>query len=440
MVDQRSSHNSIVKSKKKKLYSMKFASNTLSLLVLASPVRTSLCRALSTVATPPTTKASSSSSKAGTGVHAPVGKDGEGEYTAATKGCFDVIQTATPAILEEIVKQKGRSTGSEAYHIADYGTADAGTSLGLLSSMVKTVRKEQSENKEVVIHYEDQLTNEWQSVFRHALGLKSVDDAYGNPIETPFARGNVYPEACGIGFHNQCYASNSIDFGFSFTAMHWLSSVTGVTSLQGKPYMHAARCPENPPSSEKEQASKDWKAILEARKNELVKGGRFVCVNFCVSKEGYFLGQTDTGASMWDSFQQAWDQLKEQGHIDEEERLGVSFPSYYRTMDEFLAGIEEVGGYKVVSAEEKLVPCPYRELYVKGGKSDSMTPREYAEWFVPTTRTWSHSTFRDALKAERQDKEDVMNIFWDNYMKLVEKNPKEHGMDYVHAYIVLEKL
>ena len=266
--------------------------------------------------------------------------------------------------------------------------------------------------------------------------MKSVDDAYGNPVETPFALGNVYAEGCGIGFHNQCYASNSIDFGVSFTAMHWLSTCS-VTSLQNKPFMHAARCPEAP-ASEKDQAAKDWKAILQARSNELVKGGRFVCVNFCVSSEGYFLGQTDTGASMWDSFQKAWDQLKEQGLIDEEERLGVSFPSYYRTMEEFMEGIQEVGGFKVVSAQEKLVPCPYRELYVAG--KTNMNEREYAEWFVPTTRTWSHSTFRDALKEDRDDKEEVMAVFWENYMNLVAKNPKVHGMDYVHAYIVLEKL
>ena len=103
-------------------------------------------------------------SKAGTGVHAPVGKDGDGAYTADTKGCFDVIETAKPLVLREIRKQIARTTGSSVYHIADYGTADGGTSMGLLSEMIKTLRQRQDEssNKEVVVHYEDQLTNEWQ--------------------------------------------------------------------------------------------------------------------------------------------------------------------------------------------------------------------------------------------------------------------------------------
>jgi len=381
---------------------------------------------------------STTGTKLGADVHTPVGRDGNGEYTAATKGCFDVIDGATPLVLAEISKQPLRpfGTGSPAFHIADYGTADGGTSLGLLSKMVKAHRDRVGDDtKDIVLHYEDQVTNEWQSVFNHVLGINSVSDAYDNPIETPYALGNVFVEACGVGFHSQCYPSNSIDFGVSFTAMHWLSAFP--SSLRGSKHMHAARCSQ-PPQPEKEQAANDWSSILKARAKELVPGGRFVCVNFCVSGDGYFLGQTDAGVSMWDSFQTAWDTLKEQGLIDEEERLGVSFPNYYRTKDEFVTGINDIPELKLVSIEERIVRCPYRELYVKG--ETGLSAREYAEWFVPTTKSWSHSTFRNALRSERDDKEDVLNQFWENYVALVEKEPKDHGMDYAHVYLILEKI
>jgi SAM-dependent methyltransferase len=215
---------------------------------------------------------------------------------------FDVINTATPLVLNEIKKQPFCSpgVGSSAYHIADYGTADAGTSLGLMSEMVNAVRERAGDDKEVVVHYEDQLTNEWQSVFNHALGLKSVSDAYGKLIPYPYSLQNVFIEACGVGFHNQCYPSSSIDFDVSFTAMHWLSRFP--SSMKGNEKMHAARCIESP-IPEKKQAAEDWKAILKARAKELRPGGRFVCVNFCKNSNGHFLGQTDVGASMWDSFQ-----------------------------------------------------------------------------------------------------------------------------------------
>jgi hypothetical protein len=142
---------------------------------------------------------------------------------------------------------------------------------------------------------------------------------------------------------------------------------------------------------------------------------------------------------MWDSFQSSWNKLKDQNLIDENERLGVSFPSYYRTKDEFVSAVNKITSLKIVSVEEKIVRCPYRELYNKG--DTGLSPREYAEWFTPTTKTWSHSTFRSALRDDRshEDKDKIMDQFWENYIQLVTENPEEHGMDYVHVYLVLEK-
>ncbi len=143
-------------------------------------------------------------------IHAPVGKDGEGAYSASTKGCMDVIQLATPLILDQVKVQSIQP--GRPFHVADYGTADAGTSLGLLSAIVKAVRGREA-GKEVVLHYEDQRGNEWKSVFNHVLGINKVTDAYGKEMQTPYALGNVFVEACGVSFHSQCYPTKSIDLG-----------------------------------------------------------------------------------------------------------------------------------------------------------------------------------------------------------------------------------
>ena len=151
-----------------------------------------------------------------TELHAPIGRDGEGLYTASTKGCFDVIDAATPAVLAQVQKA-ALTTGP--FVIADFGTADAGTSLGLMCQVIDKVRgttniqndgigngvlvkkdhheiallilkilcifvmsdkvRERESGKEVSIMYEDQLQNEWKSVFNHAFGNISVADAYG---------------------------------------------------------------------------------------------------------------------------------------------------------------------------------------------------------------------------------------------------------------------
>ena len=143
---------------------------------------------------------------------------------------------------------------------------------------------------------------------------------------------------------------------------------------------------------------------------------------------------------MWDSFQSAWEKLLSQGLIDDTELKGVSFPNYYRNMEEILEGVDKQPNLKLISAEEKVVRCPYREQYIAG--SSGMTPQEYAKAFVPTTRTWSHSTFKAGLKESRTDeeKEAILEQFWANYEALVAEAPEKHGMDYVHSYVVVEKI
>lgn len=95
----------------------------------------------------------------------------------------------------------------------------------------------------------------------------------------------------------------------------------------------------------------------------------------------------------------------------------------------------------VPPAESTSICSGWAETSWNDGKSNK-SPREYAEWFVPTTKTWSHSTFKSALKCDKceEEKEAIMTQFWENYMSLAEKEPEKHGMDYVHAYIVFEKI
>ena len=49
------------------------------------------CSHLSTTASMVLATPKNTNNAGGAGVHVPVGKDGEGLYTASTKGCFDVI-------------------------------------------------------------------------------------------------------------------------------------------------------------------------------------------------------------------------------------------------------------------------------------------------------------------------------------------------------------
>ena len=55
--------------------------------------------------------------------------------------------------------------------IIDFGTADAGTSMPLMNAVVAQVRAAEGQATPIVIGYEDQTNNDWNSVFRRVHGL-----------------------------------------------------------------------------------------------------------------------------------------------------------------------------------------------------------------------------------------------------------------------------
>jgi hypothetical protein len=99
------------------------------------------------------------------GKHNPFGADGSGYYSDNTKGCYDVIKNASELVLETTDRLlKSNPSATEPFVIADYGTADGGTSMPLMYSVVSHVRSV-SPNRPVIIYYEDQAQNDFKSLF-----------------------------------------------------------------------------------------------------------------------------------------------------------------------------------------------------------------------------------------------------------------------------------
>ena len=62
---------------------------------------------------------------------------------------------------------------SFAFTIADYGSADGGTSMPLIYSCVEELRKLHGSELEILIFYEDQPTNDFTSLFSFVQGMHS---------------------------------------------------------------------------------------------------------------------------------------------------------------------------------------------------------------------------------------------------------------------------
>ena len=66
-----------------------------------------------------------------------------------------------------------------------------------------------------------------------------------------------------------------------------------------------------------------------------------------------------------------------------------------------------------------------------------MSAKEHARRYVPTTRTWSNSTFEAGLDDSRsaEEKSALVDALFEEYEIRVAANPDDHAMDYVHSYL-----
>ena len=72
---------------------------------------------------------------------------------------------------------------------------------------------------------------------------------------------------------------------------------------------------------------------------------------------------------------------------------------------------------------------------------DPGAAKAHAKWYVPTTRTWSNSVFRSALDSSRSEaeKDEIVDEMFRRYEADVAVAPQDHGMDYIHAHIHIQK-
>ena len=376
--------------------------------------------------------------------HLPYGDEGTGFYSDNTKGCFDVIDNASSLVLEALTTVLQSTQVSSYISIADFGCCDGGTSSVLWKKIFESILKIHPDIH-FWLHYEDQPTNDWKSLFLRTHGISVSSNSSVIALKNEFK--NLSISACGTSFYESCFPPSSLHFIFSATAMHWLSSPP---SVKFDDALHIITS-KNLKAKEimKEQAAKDFETNLFYRAKELIKGGKMVLVNLGVDDKNQYLGNSNNGTvNMFSLFFELWKELKDKGKITNEEFINTSFANYYRSEEEIRYAFREdsiltKSGLKLESINFQRVPCSYRETLANQISIGSdIQPEEYANWYVPTLRTWSNSTFLNGLSDNRSSSEKncIVDEFFDLYKQRVIKDPLQHGMDYIHSYVCIEKV
>jgi indole-3-acetate O-methyltransferase len=364
---------------------------------------------------------------------ATIAMKGAGYYSQSTRGAKDVIDNAT-GMLVEAVAAIAEPPANTPLQIADFGAADGGTSMKAMRETVAALRT-RFPDRQILVTYTDLPSNDYSNLFKNILGLTDDQD---NNYFAEFQ--DVMVHACGIGFHRQVLPDASLDIGFSATAMHYVSE----KPCEIDNHVHIVGADIATRTAYAARAATDWENILLGRAAELRPGGRLVFMNFCKDEKGRYLGNTD-GVNMFDTFDQLWQDLRDEDRISAAEYLHASFPQYYRNREEFSAPFQDdtspvhAAGLRLISIHTGLVKCPYQAAFEDN--TNSMSVREFAVSYIPTLRSWSETVFLNALDPSRspQERAALIDLFYQRYEDLVADNPNGHAMDYVHCYIAIEK-
>lgn len=351
-----------------------------------------------------------------------------GLYSLATLGAKDVIDKATPRVLEAMLSLP-RPAAADYWSFSDMGCADGGTSLNLWRSVVQTVRG--NSDADIQIVYADQVFNDFNALARILHGHTDFE-SYLHDVN------DVHVLQSASSFYTPIVPAGSLHLGFSATAMHWLSEKPGNISN----HVHMVGATGSEQAAFATQAAQDWQNILLHRSRELVSGGKLVLVNFCRDENGCYLGNTG-GVNMFDNFNSNWQRLLEQGTISAEEYAAMTLPQYYNDVEEFSRPLLDTAsdvyksGLRLTDINTDIVSCPFADDFAKHGDAAA-----FAKAYIPTIRSWNESIFKGALSDTRsaQEKDELIEAYYDLYEQQVRDNPQGHGMGYVHAYMTIEKV
>ncbi|MBT4352999.1 MAG: SAM-dependent methyltransferase [Rhodospirillaceae bacterium] len=353
---------------------------------------------------------------------------GGGYYSKATVGAKHVIDNATHLIIEALDRMEPLD-GASIFTMSDMGCADGGTSISMVRTVLKEIRK-RAPIRPIQMVYTDLPKNDFSQVFQNVHGQTDVE-TYINEID------NLFVFSSATSFHKPIFPAGTLNLGFSATASHYISEKPGTIS----DHIHMVGATGDERDAYEEQGRLDWEGMLLNRANDLAQNGRLALFNFGIDENGHYLGSTG-GKNMFDTFNRLWRALVNEGIITNEEYINTNFPQSYRTVEQFTAPFKDSenpvykAGLRVEHVETRVVECPFAADF-KTHKKSNLFAKEY----IPTLRSWSEATFVSGLSPQRSmnEKQEIVDIFYDNYQKLVEESPEGHGMDYVHCYLMIKK-
>ncbi|CAF2872675.1 unnamed protein product [Rotaria sp. Silwood2] len=322
----------------------------------------------------------------------------------AIKKSFTYIQKA--------VEEHNASVSlTDIFFIVDYGCAHGANSLVAIQAIVEAVQQKYGTAilNQICIVFNDLLTNDWSTL------MKTV------------SRSSFISLASGKSFYEQMLPSNTVQFGYTSTATHWLSKKP--CNLRRHCFVLAGQSTAEEITMWKAQAAEDYKLFLQHRSNELKKGAILVCVT--LSRDS----SNDTGnLPIYHSLYRSAKTV-----LADDELLNYNIQDYYRSLEEQTdpALLSELN-FELICADLYLLQHPIYEDYCL----KNIDFQEFIEKYTEFVRSWSESTLISCLRKDRTEEEQtkIIENFWNEFRNEIQHQGAENfKKNPYRSYIVLRK-
>ncbi|XP_059283730.1 indole-3-acetate O-methyltransferase 1-like [Lycium ferocissimum] len=256
------------------------------------------------------------------------------------KDTLDGVQLNSPDI-PFVIADLGCSCGSNTIFIIDV----------IVEHMSKRYEVIGQEPPEYSAFFSDLPSNDFNTLFQLLPPL--ANNGCGSMEECLASNSHRSYFAAGVpgSFYRRLFPARSIDVFYSAFSLHWLSQVPDIVLdkrssayNKGKIYIHGAN--ENTANAYRKQFQTDLANFLGSRSKEMKRGGSMFLA--CLGRTS--VDPTDQGGAgllFGTHYQDAWDDLVQEGLITSEKRDKFNIPVYAPSIQDFKEMVEANGSFKI---------------------------------------------------------------------------------------------
>jgi len=343
--------------------------------------------------------------------------------------------------------------------IVDYGCSEGKNSLYMVNTAVESIRR-RVESQTFNVIFNDLPQNNFNQLLQNLYGSTEGKRLIGG-AENNGSRPSVLVYISGRPFHLQVTDDQSVHFGYSSSAAHWLTELPA-RAIRGHIYLAGAD--EKEKSNLSKIAAQDWQDFLNCRAAELASGGKLIVTMGARLTDDeqvpYIKGlselevehfsstngpsETYTTQIIMDLINELIQGLVEDKKLSQAQADSLCCPIYPRNLIEVKAPLEKAPlkeKFIVEHAEIVRVECPLFREYLRTGDKQTYakSASEIFRAFMEPVLLAQLFGVNERRRSERLelDGQKIIDELFDRLRVCIQSNPEYFTFFPIHSLLVL---